>query len=205
MRTTTIDTPVGPFTIVGRGKAVLASGFTSNADELIALIPPDTLAAEPTGAEPTGAEPTGAEPTGAEPAGAVGQHGDDPADDGTDLEPAIAAVRAYFDGDLAAIDTIEVEQHGAGEFLDHAFDVLRTVPPGETVTYRDFATRAGRPAAIRAAASACARNAAALFVPCHRIVRTDGGLGGYRYGLEIKRWLRAHEQGASSADGETRS
>jgi methylated-DNA-[protein]-cysteine S-methyltransferase len=185
MRTTTIDTPVGPFTIVGRGKAVLASGFTSNPDELIALIPPDTLAAGPIKS--------------------ARQNAEDSADDATDLEPAIAAVRAYFDGDLAAIETVEVEQHGAGEFLDHAWDVLRSVPPGETVTYRDFAARAGRPAAIRAAASACARNAAALFVPCHRIVRTDGGLGGYRYGLEIKRWLRAYEEGSTSADGETRS
>jgi methylated-DNA-[protein]-cysteine S-methyltransferase len=185
MHTATIDTPVGPFTIVGRGKSVLASGFTADADELIALISPKTLAAE-----------------SANEGGSVDASSDDNA---TDLEPAIAAVRAYFEGDLAAIDTIEVEQHGAGEFLDHAWEVLRAVPPGETVTYRDFATRAGRPAAIRAAASACARNAAALFVPCHRIVRTDGGLGGYRYGLEIKRWLRAFEQDAPSAEGETRS
>jgi methylated-DNA-[protein]-cysteine S-methyltransferase len=163
MHSTTIETPIGPFTIVGRGKAVLASGFTTDEAELTALIPRKTLEAGP-------AE-----------------------DDGTDLRAAVDAARAYFDGDLAAIDTVEVEQHGAGAFLDHAWDVLRAVPAGDIVTYREFAERAGRPAAIRAAASACARNAAALFVPCHRIVRTDGGLGGYRYGLEIKRWLRAHE------------
>ena len=163
MHSTTIDTPVGPFTIVGRGKAVLASGFTTDEAELTALIPRKTLDAAQAG------------------------------DDDTDLQPAIDAARAYFDGDLAAIDTVEVEQHGAGAFLDHAWDVLRTVTAGEVVTYREFAERAGRPAAIRAAASACGRNAAALFVPCHRIVRTDGSLGGYRYGLDIKRWLRAHE------------
>jgi len=163
MRSTTIDTPVGPFTIVGRGKAVLASGFTTDEAELTALISRKTLDAGPTD------------------------------DSGTDLRPAIDAARAYFDGDLAAIDTVEVEQNGAGTFLDHAWDVLRTVTAGDVVTYREFAERAGRPAAIRAAASACARNAAALFVPCHRIVRTDGSLGGYRYGLDIKRWLRTHE------------
>jgi methylated-DNA-[protein]-cysteine S-methyltransferase len=163
MRSTTIDTPVGPFTIVGRGKAVLASGFTTSEAELTALIPRKTLDAGPTD------------------------------DGGTELQPAIDAAQAYFDGDLSAIDTVEVEQHGAGAFLDHAWDVLRTVPAGDIVTYRQFAERAGRPAAIRAAASACGRNAAALFVPCHRIVRTDGTLGGYRYGLDIKRWLRAHE------------
>jgi methylated-DNA-[protein]-cysteine S-methyltransferase len=163
MRSTTIDTPAGPFTIVGRGKAVLASGFTTDEAELTALIPRKTLEAGPAD------------------------------DDSTDLQPAIDAAQAYFDGDLAAIDTVEVEQHGAGAFLDHAWDVLRTVTAGDVVTYREFAERAGRPAAIRAAASACARNAAALFVPCHRIVRTDGSLGGYRYGLDIKRWLRSHE------------
>jgi methylated-DNA-[protein]-cysteine S-methyltransferase len=163
MRSTTIDTPIGPFTVVGRGKAVLASGFTTDEAELTALIGRKTLVAGPTD------------------------------DDGTDLREAVDAAQAYFDGDLAAIDTVEVEQHGAGAFLDHAWDVLRTVPAGEIVTYREFAERAGRPAAIRAAASACGRNAAALFVPCHRIVRTDGTLGGYRYGLDIKRWLRAHE------------
>ena len=163
MRSTTIDTPVGPFTIVGRGKAVLASGFTTDEAELTALIPRKTIEAGPTD------------------------------DGGTDLQAAIDAARAYFDGDLAAIGMVEVEQHGAGAFLDHAWDVLRTVTAGDVVTYREFAERAGRPAAIRAAASACGRNAAALFVPCHRIVRTDGSLGGYRYGLDIKRWLRTHE------------
>ena len=53
---------------------------------------------------------------------------------------------------------------------------------------------AGRPAAIRAAAQACARNAAALFVPCHRVLRTDGSLGGFRWGLDVKKWLLAHER-----------
>jgi methylated-DNA-[protein]-cysteine S-methyltransferase len=61
------------------------------------------------------------------------------------------------------------------------------------VTYTEFAARAGRPAAVRAAAQACARNAAALFVPCHRVLRLDGSLGGFRWGLPVKRWLIDHE------------
>ena len=61
------------------------------------------------------------------------------------------------------------------------------------MTYSEFAALAGRPAAIRAAASACARNAAALFVPCHRVLRTGGALGGFRWGLDVKRWLLTHE------------
>jgi methylated-DNA-[protein]-cysteine S-methyltransferase len=111
----------------------------------------------------------------------------------TDLGPVTAAVRSYLDGDLAAIDTVAVEQHSGGAFLPHAWRVLREVKPGQPVTYTGFAELAGRPAAVRAAAAACARNAAALFVPCHRVLRTDGTLGGYRWGLDVKTWLLHHE------------
>jgi methylated-DNA-[protein]-cysteine S-methyltransferase len=104
----------------------------------------------------------------------------------------LKALRSYVDGDLAAIDEVRVRQH-SGEFLNHAWEVLRAVEPGAPVTYSEFAARAGRPAAIRAAAQACARNAAALFVPCHRVIRLDGTLGGFRWGLPVKRWLLDHE------------
>jgi methylated-DNA-[protein]-cysteine S-methyltransferase len=109
-----------------------------------------------------------------------------------DLGPVTKAVRAYHDGDLAAVDQIAVRQR-SGEFREHAWDVLRTVPAGKPVTYQEYAALAGRPVAVRAAAGACAFNAAALFVPCHRVVRTDGGLGGFRWGLDVKRWLLDHE------------
>lgn len=104
------------------------------------------------------------------------------------------AVRAYLDGDLTAIDAVPVEQHTDGVFLAHAWQVLRQVRPGQPVTYTGFAALAGRPMAVRAAAAACARNAAALFVPCHRVLRTDGSLGGYRWGLGVKKWLLGHER-----------
>jgi methylated-DNA-[protein]-cysteine S-methyltransferase len=110
-----------------------------------------------------------------------------------DLELAVKATRAYFDGDLAAIDAVPVAQRSDGDFLGPAWDVLRTVRAGAPVTYAGYARLAGRPAAVRAAAQACARNAVALFVPCHRVVRTDGTLGGYRWGLGVKRWLLDHE------------
>jgi methylated-DNA-[protein]-cysteine S-methyltransferase len=106
-----------------------------------------------------------------------------------DLGAASVAARAYFEGDLAAVDAVPVRQRSGGEFLTHAWDVLRGVKAGEPVTYTGFAELAGRPAAVRAAAQACARNAAALFVPCHRVIRTDGSLGGFRWGLPVKRWL----------------
>jgi methylated-DNA-[protein]-cysteine S-methyltransferase len=108
------------------------------------------------------------------------------------------AVIAYHDGDLTAVDAIEVHQR-SGPFLEHAWVVLRTVPAGHPVTYAAYADACGNPTAVRAAAAACARNAAALFVPCHRVIRTGGGMGGFRWGLEVKRWLLAHEEGARSA------
>ncbi|MFR9801708.1 methylated-DNA--[protein]-cysteine S-methyltransferase [Pseudonocardia sp. RS010] len=105
---------------------------------------------------------------------------------------AAEAVHAYYAGELSAVDDVPVRQR-SGAFLEHAWEVLRQVPAGGPVTYTEFATKAGRPAAVRAAASACARNAAALFVPCHRVLRTDGTLGGFRWGLSVKRCLLDRE------------
>ena len=98
----------------------------------------------------------------------------------------------YHNGDVSAVDDVPVKQR-SGEFLEHAWEVLRKIPAGAPVTYTEYAAKSGRPAAVRAAASACARNAVALFVPCHRVLRTDGTLGGFRWGLEAKRWLLDHE------------
>jgi methylated-DNA-[protein]-cysteine S-methyltransferase len=103
------------------------------------------------------------------------------------------ALRAYFDGDVTAIDDLPVSQAG-GDFQQAAWKVMREVPAGETITYAELAARAGNPNAVRAAGSACARNLIAPIVPCHRIVRTGGNLGGYYYGLPGKRWLLDHER-----------
>ncbi|WP_116047290.1 methylated-DNA--[protein]-cysteine S-methyltransferase [Amycolatopsis palatopharyngis] len=112
-----------------------------------------------------------------------------------DLGAVTAAVRRYHQGELGAVDEIVVRQR-SGEFMQQAWEVLRTVPAGKPVTYSDYAALAGRPAAVRAAAAACARNAAALFVPCHRVLRIGGALGGFRWGLQTKRWLLDHETAA---------
>ncbi|RCW40053.1 methylated-DNA-[protein]-cysteine S-methyltransferase [Halopolyspora algeriensis] len=110
-----------------------------------------------------------------------------------DLGAVTRAITRYHAGEPEAIDTIEVRQR-SGAFLEHAWHVLRKVPAGEPVSYSAYAALAGHPAAVRAAASACARNAAALFVPCHRVLRGDGSLGGFRWGVDIKRRLLDHEQ-----------
>ncbi len=109
-----------------------------------------------------------------------------------DLGTVTTAVTAYHRGDLTAISDVPVRQRG-GEFLEHTWQVLRAVSAGAPVSYTELAAKAGRPRAVRAAAAACARNPAALFVPCHRVLRSDGSLGGFRWGLPAKRWLLDHE------------
>ena len=106
--------------------------------------------------------------------------------------PVLDVVEKFFAGDVSAIDDVVVRQR-SGPFLQEAWEVLRTVPAGHPDTYAAFAARCGRPTAVRAAASACARNATALFVPCHRVLGSDGGLGGFRWGTPVKRWLLDHE------------
>jgi methylated-DNA-[protein]-cysteine S-methyltransferase len=178
MMHTTIDTPAGPFTIVGRGEAVVAAGFTADVADLLPQVHP-SLRVDPA---------------------ALLRGGSD-----ADLDLAVKATRAYFDGDLTAIDAVPVVQHSDGDFLGLAWDVLRTVPAGAPLTYTGYARLAGRPAAVRAAAQACARNAVALFVPCHRVVRTDGSLGGYRWGLGVKRRLLDHERAPAAQMAENDS
>jgi len=108
-----------------------------------------------------------------------------------DLLPVVHASLRPAGSELVD-DRVAVRQR-SGPFLTEAWEVLRTVPAGHPDTYAAFAARCGRPAAIRAAANACARNAAALFVPCHRVLGSDGGLGGFRWGTPVKRWLLDHE------------
>jgi methylated-DNA-[protein]-cysteine S-methyltransferase len=98
----------------------------------------------------------------------------------------------YFDGDLSAINAIKVRQPGA-PFSQASWKAMRRVKAGKTMSYADLAERAGSPAAVRAAGSACAKNAIVLVVPCHRIVKTGGALGNYAYGLNKKEWLLRFE------------
>ncbi len=98
----------------------------------------------------------------------------------------------YFDGDIEAINAISVRQPGPS-FSQAAWKAMRKVKAGKTLSYSELANRAGSPAAVRAAGSACAKNAIVIVVPCHRIVKTGGALGNYAYGLDVKEWLLRHE------------
>lgn len=109
-----------------------------------------------------------------------------------DVTAAASAVRAYYAGDLAAINTVEVAQEGTA-MQRAGWAALRVISPGEPLSYAQFAAALGSPAAVRAAASVCAKNAPALFVPCHRVLRGDGSLGGFAWGVEVKRSLLARE------------
>ncbi|MDF2507367.1 MAG: cysteine methyltransferase [Microbacterium sp.] len=108
-----------------------------------------------------------------------------------ETEAADAAL-AFYAGDLSAIDAVAVKQTGTVLQLA-GWSALRVIEPGAPLTYTGFAARLGNPNAVRAAASICARNAPALFVPCHRVLRTDGSLGGFAWGLGVKERLLARE------------
>ena len=101
-------------------------------------------------------------------------------------------INDYFDGDITAINGIKVSQLGA-PFSQAAWKAMRKISGGKVLSYSDIAQRAGSPAAVRAAGSACANNAIMLVVPCHRVVKTGGALGNYAYGVNKKEWLLRHE------------
>lgn len=128
----------------------------------------------------------------ADPAAILGRIALAPADVREGETDAASAVDAYYAGDLTAIDTVAVAQTGTALQLE-GWAALRRIAAGDPLTYAEFAAALGRPAAVRAAASICARNAPALFVPCHRVLRTGGGLGGFAWGLDVKRALLARE------------
>lgn len=78
-------------------------------------------------------------------------------------------------------------------FQQQVWQALQAIPPGQTASYTEVAQRIGAPRAVRAVASACAANTLALVIPCHRVVRQDGALSGYRWGIERKRSLLERE------------
>ena len=102
------------------------------------------------------------------------------------------AIRAYFDGELAAIDDLPVQTAGT-TFQREVWHALREIPCGTTISYGELAKRIGRPAAVRAVGLANGSNPIGVVVPCHRVIGADGSLTGYGGGIERKRWLLEHE------------
>lgn len=108
-----------------------------------------------------------------------------------------AVLDAYFEGEVAALDTLQTDARGT-PFQQEVWHQLRLIPVGTTISYGELARRVGRPNAQRAVGMANASNPIALIVPCHRVIRTGGALGGYGFGLDYKRWLLTHEAPARS-------
>lgn len=103
-----------------------------------------------------------------------------------------SALRAYFDGDLAAIEGLSVGDHGT-RFQRAVWNALREIPCGETRSYADIARRIRNPQAVRAVGLANGANPVGIVVPCHRVIGANGTLTGYGAGVERKRWLLEHE------------
>ena len=105
------------------------------------------------------------------------------------------AVARYFEGDMEAFGAIAWATNGTA-FQRKVWEALRTIPAGETLSYKALAERIGKPSAMRAVGLANGSNPVAIVVPCHRVIGADGSLTGYGGGLPRKRWLLAHEGAA---------
>ena len=105
---------------------------------------------------------------------------------------AATSVKAYFDGDLNALEKLEVAATGT-PFQQKVWAALREIPLGATTSYSKIAKSIGNPTAVRAVGAANGRNPIALVVPCHRVIAADGTLCGYAGGLWRKEWLLRHE------------
>ncbi len=104
----------------------------------------------------------------------------------------VTRLRAYFAGELSALDSIAVDLDGT-EFQRAVWSKLREIPCGRTLSYRDLASAIGAPSAVRAAGAANGANPVSIVVPCHRVIGTNGDLVGYGGGIERKSWLLKHE------------
>jgi AraC family transcriptional regulator of adaptative response/methylated-DNA-[protein]-cysteine methyltransferase len=112
-----------------------------------------------------------------------------------DFEQLVARVIALVESPHQRFD-LPLDVRGTA-FQQRVWRALQKIPAGSTVSYATLARRIGAPAAVRAVAQACGANAIAVAIPCHRVVRTDGSLSGYRWGVERKRELLDREQQAS--------
>ena len=107
------------------------------------------------------------------------------------FEEQVAQVVGFVEAPGLGLD-LPLDVRGTA-FQQRVWETLRAIPPGATASYAEIAARVGVPAGVRAVAGACAANALAVAIPCHRVVRSDGGLSGYRWGVERKRALLERE------------
>jgi AraC family transcriptional regulator of adaptative response/methylated-DNA-[protein]-cysteine methyltransferase len=113
------------------------------------------------------------------------------------FEQTVARVVGFVDDPSGRLD-LPLDIRGTA-FQQQVWEALRRIPAGRTASYAEIAAALGRPSAVRAVAQACGANALAVAIPCHRVVRSDGDLSGYRWGVERKRTLLAKEAGKVAA------
>lgn len=118
-----------------------------------------------------------------------------PAGDDPDFERAVMRVVAFVDAPTGELG-LPLDVRGTA-FQQHVWRALHAIPAGATASYAEIARRVGRPQATRAVAQACGANRLAVVIPCHRVVRSDGALSGYRWGVARKRALLERERAAS--------
>jgi AraC family transcriptional regulator of adaptative response/methylated-DNA-[protein]-cysteine methyltransferase len=109
-----------------------------------------------------------------------------------EFEQWVAKVVGFIEAPALGLD-LPLDLRGTA-FQERVWQALRSIPAGSTASYAEIAQRIGAPRAVRAVAQACAANSLAVAVPCHRVVRSDGNLSGYRWGVERKQALLAREQ-----------
>lgn len=120
------------------------------------------------------------------------------AEGSADLDDWMRALEQHLDRNGPCPD-LPLDLRGTA-FQLQTWRFLMQIPRGGVISYTELAEGLGRPRAVRAAATACARNRVAVLVPCHRVLRSDGSLGGYRWGLERKRALLDRERAAAATD-----
>jgi len=108
-----------------------------------------------------------------------------------DFEQLVAEVVGFVEAPAMGLN-LPLDVQGTA-FQERVWRALREIPPGSTVGYAEIAERIGSPKAVRAVAQACAKNHIAVAIPCHRVVRRDGDISGYRWGVDRKRELLRRE------------
>ena len=124
-------------------------------------------------------------------------------DDPDAFTEVVECLHRYAAGDRTALDEIGLDFSGITPFFSAAWNACRSIPAGETRSYAWLAAEAGSPLAMRAAGQAMARNRFSLIIPCHRVIASNGGLGGYGGGgLRVKAWLLQMELGENPESAE---
>ncbi len=115
-------------------------------------------------------------------------------DDDAEVRQALAKVANFIEAPALGLE-LPLDVRGTA-FQQRVWQELREIPMGSTARYAEIARRVGSPSAVRAVAGACAANSLAVVIPCHRVVRSDGSLSGYRWGIERKAALLLRESKA---------